>query len=157
MKVSTGVAWGVITGFIIGVPTAILSYLFMVAATDWLKEQIYRHAVAMGRDPEAARQIAELAVASAIATAPIGAFLFTIALYLVIGIIMALLWKHVRPWYVLGLLFGVILFAIDVVPDLLSPMPTEVSSLAYMSPLLNFVGPFLLAWFLNRRALRPEA
>ncbi|MFN3805242.1 MAG: hypothetical protein ACK4SY_09315 [Pyrobaculum sp.] len=158
MKVGTGAVWGVITGSIVGVAAAVISYLAVVAAADWLRELVYKMEIARGADPEAARQFAEIAVASAIVAAPIGAFFFTVALYLIIGIVMALLWRRVRPWWALGLLFGVILLAIDVVPDLLingGPRPPAVPHLTYMSLLLNFAGPLLLAWFLNRKASRP--
>ncbi|MFN3804250.1 MAG: hypothetical protein ACK4SY_04275 [Pyrobaculum sp.] len=156
MRVGTGAIWGVVAGSIVGVAAAVTSYLTVMTARDWLKEQTYWWSVdVMGE--EAARRYAEAAVASAIVAAPIGAFFFTVALYLVMGVVMALLWRRVRPWWALGLLFGVILLAIDVVSDLLAkvsgPRPPAIP--AYMSILLNLAGPLLLAWFL--KALRPEA
>ncbi len=123
MRIKTGAIWGLITGVIIGLPMAAIAYLTMAALLDWLKVVVYQQAIAAGLDPNQAKQFAEIAASTSVVAAPLIALLISIVVFFIVGIIMALLWNRVKPWYALGLLFGIILVLINVVPQ----MPNDAS------------------------------
>lgn len=123
---------------------------------------MYQQAIAAGLDPNQAKQFAEIAASTSVVAAPLIVLLISIVVFFIVGIIMALLWNRVKPWYALGLLFGIILVLIDVMLQMPIdapqvelqelPPPPELPAVYTVIPLLLwFTGPVLLAWFLSRK------
>jgi hypothetical protein len=159
MKLTTGVKWGLVAGLVVGVLAGVLAYMSVMSILDALVEYTYQERVKMGTPPALARQAAELirqiAPPSAFASGIVGG----VIIYLIVGLVMAAVWERLRlPWYAKGALFGVVLTALLSLPSLISPpppgFPTPPAVYGYASTALNFAGPILLAWLLNRAASR---
>ncbi len=160
MKLTTGVKWGLVAGLVVGVLAGVLAYMSVMSILDALVEQAYQEMVNMGTPPAEARQAAELTRQIVPPSAFAGAVVIHIIIYLIVGLIMAAVWERLRlPWYAKGALFGVVLTALLNLPSLLSPppppdVPTSPAVYGYASTALDFAGPILLAWLLNRAASR---
>jgi len=160
MKLTTGVKWGLVAGLVLGVLAGVLAYMSVMSVLDALVEYTYQERVKMGTPPALARQAAELIRQIAPPSAFAGGIAGNVIIYLIMGLVMAAVWEKLRlPWYAKGALFGVVLTALLSLPSLLSPppppdIPTPPAVYGYASTALNFAGPILLAWLLNRAASR---
>jgi hypothetical protein len=131
----------------------------VMSILDTLVEYAYQEMVKMGTPPAQARQAAEVTRQIAPPSAFMGGVVGNVIIYLIMGLVMAAVWERLRlPWYAKGALFGVVLTALLSLPSLLSPpppdFPTPPAVYGYASTALNFAGPILLAWLLNRAASR---
>jgi len=158
---TTGVKWGLVAGLVVGVLAGVLAYMSVMSVLDALVEYVYQGRVKMGTPQEQARQEAELIRQIAPPSAFAGGIVGNVIIYLIMGLVMAAVWERLRlPWYAKGALFGVVLTALLSLPSLLSPpppppdIPTPPAVYSYASTALNFAGPILLAWLLNRAASR---
>jgi hypothetical protein len=159
MKLTTGVKWGLVAGLVVGVLAGVLAYMSVMSILDALVEHAYQEMVKMGTPPAEARQAAELTRQIMPPSAFAGGVVIHIIIYLIVGLVMAAVWERLRlPWYAKGALFGVVLTALLSLPSLLSPPPPDVPTppavYGYASTALDFAGPILLAWLLNRAASR---
>jgi thiamine transporter ThiT len=159
MKLTTGVKWGLVAGLMVGVMAGILAYMSVMSILDALVEYAYQEMVKMGTPQSEARQAAELTRQIAPPSAFAGGVVGNVIIYLIMGLVMAAVWERLRlPWYAKGALFGVVLAVLLSLPSLLSPpppgIPTPPAVYGYASTALNFAGPILLAWLLNRAAGR---
>ena len=126
---------------------------------DTLVEHAYQEMVKTGTPPAEAREAAELTRQIAPPSAFAGGVVGNVIIYLIMGLVMAAVWERLRlPWYAKGALFGVVLTVLLSLPSLLSPPPPDIPTppavYGYASTALNFAGPILLAWLLNRAAGR---
>jgi hypothetical protein len=124
---------------------------------DALVEHAYQEMVKMGTPPAQARQAAELTRQIAPPSAFAGGVVGNVIIYLIMGLVMAAVWERLRlPWYAKGALFGVVLTVLLSLLSLLLPPPPDIPTppavYGYASTALNFAGPILLAWLLNRAA-----
>jgi hypothetical protein len=159
MKLTTGVKWGLVAGLVVGVLAGVLAYMSVMSILDALVEHTYQEMVKMGTPPAQARQAAELTRQIAPPSAFAGGIVGNVIIYLIMGLVMAAVWERLRlPWYAKGALFGVVLTVLLSLLSLLSPpppdIPTQPAVYGYASTALNFAGPILLAWLLNRAAGR---
>ncbi len=173
MKLTTGVKWGLVVGLVVGVLAGVLAYMSVMSVFDALVEYTYQEMVKMGTPPaearQAAEQAAELIRQIVLPSAFAGGIIGGVIIYLIVGLVMAAVWERLRlPWYAKGALFGVVLTALLSLPSLLSPpqLPFIISPppppdilmplvvYGYVSTALNFAGPILLAWLLNKAASR---
>jgi uncharacterized membrane protein YagU involved in acid resistance len=160
MKLTTGVKWGLVAGLVVGVLAGVLAYMSVMSVLDALVEYAYQEMVKMGTPQAQARQAAELTRQITPPSAFAGGIVGNVIIYLIMGLVMAAVWEKLRlPWYAKGALFGVVLTALLNLPSLLSPppppdIPTPPAVYGYASTALNFAGPILLAWLLNRAASR---
>ncbi len=169
MKLTTGVKWGLVVGLVVGVLAGVLAYMSVMSVLDALAEWTYQEMVKAGAPPAEARQAAELIRQIAPPSAFAGVIIVNVIIYLIVGLVMAAVWERLRlPWYAKGALFGIVLTALLSLPSLLSPpqLPFIISPppppdilmplvvYGYASTALNFAGPILLAWLLNRAASR---
>jgi len=160
MKLTTGVKWGLVAGLVVGVLAGVLAYMSVMSILDALVEYTYQEMVKMGTPPARARQAAEFTRQIVPPSAFAGGIVVNVIIYLIMGLVMAAVWERLRlPWYAKGALFGVVLTALLSLPSLLSPppppdVPTPPAVYGYASTALNFAGPILLAWLLNRAASR---
>jgi hypothetical protein len=159
MKLTTGVKWGLVAGLVVGVLAGVLAYMSVMSILDALVEHAYQEMVKMGTPPAEARQAAELTRQIVPPSAFAGGVVWNVIIYLIVGLVMAAVWERLRlPWYAKGALFGVVLTALLSLPSLLSPPPPDIPTppavYGYASTALNFAGPILLAWLLNRAASR---
>ncbi len=156
---TTGVKWGLVAGLVVGVLAGVLAYMSVMSILDALVEYAYQEMVKMGTPPAEARQAAELTRQIAPPSAFAGGVVVHVIIYLIMGLVMAAVWERLRlPWYAKGALFGVVLTVLLSLPSLLSPPPPDIPTppavYGYASTALNFAGPILLAWLLNRAASR---
>jgi hypothetical protein len=159
MKLTTGVKWGLVAGLVVGVLAGVLAYMSVMSILDALVEHAYQEMVKMGTPQGQARQAAELTRQIAPPSAFAGGIVVNVIIYLIMGLVMAAVWERLRlPWYAKGALFGVVLTALLSLPSLLTPPPPDIPTppavYGYASTALNFAGPILLAWLLNRAASR---
>jgi hypothetical protein len=159
MKLTTGAKWGLLAGLVVGVLAGVLAYMSVMSILDALVEYAYQEMVKMGTPQAQARQTAELTRQIAPPSAFAGGIVGNVIIYLIMGLVMAAVWERLRlPWYAKGALFGVVLTALLSLPPLLSPPPPGIpmppAVYGYASTALNFAGPILLAWLLNRAAGR---
>jgi hypothetical protein len=131
----------------------------VMSILDALVEYAYQEMVKTGTPPAEARQAAELTRQIAPPSAFAGGIVVNVIIYLIVGLVMAAVWERLRlPWYAKGALFGVVLTVLLSLPSLLTPPPPDIPTppavYDYASTALNFAGPILLAWFLNRAAGR---
>jgi len=160
MKLTTGAKWGLVAGLVVGVLAGVLAYMSVMSILDALVEYAYQDMVKRGTPQVQARQAAELIRQIAPPSAFTGGIVVNVIIYLIMGLVMAAVWERLRlPWYAKGALFGVVLTALLSLPSLLSPppppdIPTPPAVYGYASTALNFAGPILLAWLLNRAASR---
>jgi len=159
MKLTTGVKWGLAAGLVVGVLAGVLAYMSVMSVLDALVEYVYQERVKMGTPQAQARQAAELIRQIAPPSALAGGIVVNVIIYLIMGLVMAAVWERLRlPWYAKGALFGVVLTALLSLPSLLTPPPPDIPTppavYGYASTALNFAGPILLAWLLNRAASR---
>ena len=160
MKLTTGAKWGLVAGLVVGVLAGVLAYMSVMSILDALVEYAYQDMVKRGTPQVQARQAAELIRQIAPPSAFTGGIVVNVIIYLIMGLVMAAVWEKLRlPWYAKGALFGVVLTALLSLPSLLSPppppdVPTPPAVYGYASTALNFAGPILLAWLLNRAASR---
>ncbi|MEM4650383.1 MAG: hypothetical protein QW086_01000 [Pyrobaculum sp.] len=157
MKLTTGVKWGLVTGLVMGVLAGVLAYMSVMSVLDALVEYAYQEMVKMGTPQAQARQAAELTRQIAPPSAFAGGIVGGVITYLIVGLVMAAVWERLRlPWYAKGALFGVVLTVLLSLPSLLTPPPPDIpmppAVYGYVSTALNFAGPILLAWLLNRAA-----
>jgi hypothetical protein len=154
MKLTTGVKWGLVAGLVVGVLDGVLAYMSVCLYSTPLWGQ---DMVKMGTPPAQARQAAEFTRQIVPPSAFAGGIIVNVIIYLIMGLVMAAVWERL-PWYAKGALFGVVLTALLSLPSLLSPPPPDVPTppavYGYASTALNFAGPILLAWLLNRAASR---
>jgi thiamine transporter ThiT len=155
MKLTTGVKWGLVAGLVVGVLAGVLAYMSVMSVLDALVEYAYQEMVKMGTPPAQARQAAELTRQIAPPSAFAGGIVGNVIIYLIMGLVMAAVWERLRlPWYAKGALFGVVLAVLLSLPSLLTPLqpgiPMPPAVYGYASTALNFAGPILLAWLLNR-------
>lgn len=156
---TTSVKWGLAAGLVVGVLAGVLAYMSVMSVLDALVEYVYQERVKMGTPQAQARQAAELIRQIAPPSALAGGIVVNVIIYLIMGLVMAAVWERLRlPWYAKGALFGVVLTALLSLPSLLTPpppgIPTPPAVYGYASTALNFAGPILLAWLLNRAASR---
>jgi len=156
---TTGVKWGLAAGLVVGVLAGVLAYMSVMSVLDALVEYVYQERVKMGTPQAQARQAAELIRQIAPPSALAGGIVVNVIIYLIMGLVMAAVWERLRlPWYAKGALFGVVLTALLSLPSLLTPPPPDIPTppavYGYASTALNFAGPILLAWLLNRAASR---
>jgi len=156
---TTGVKWGLAAGLVVGVLAGVLAYMSVMSVLDALVEYVYQERVKMGTPHALARQAAELIRQIAPPSALAGGIVVNVIIYLIMGLVMAAVWERLRlPWYAKGALFGVVLTALLSLPSLLTPPPPDIPTppavYGYASTALNFAGPILLAWLLNRAASR---
>jgi uncharacterized membrane protein YagU involved in acid resistance len=159
MKLTTGVKWGLVAGLVVGVLAGVLAYMSVMSILDALVEYTYQEMVKMGTPPAQARQAAELTRQIAPPSAFAGVIVGNVIIYLIVGLVMAAVWERLRlPWYAKGALFGVVLTVLLSLPSLLTPPPPDIPTPPEVygdaSTALNFAGPILLAWLLNRAAGR---
>ena len=159
MKLTTGVKWGLVAGLMVGVLAGVLAYMSVMSVLDALVEYTYQEMVKTGTPPALAREAAELTRQITPPSAFAGGIVVNVIIYLIVGLVMAAVWERLRlPWYAKGALFGVVLTALLGLPSLLSPPPPDIPTppavYGYASTALNFAGPILLAWLLNRAASR---
>jgi len=159
MKLTTGVKWGLVAGLVVGVLAGVLAYMSVMSILDALVEYAYQEMVKTGTPPALAREAAELTRQIAPPSAFAGSIIGNVIIYLIMGLVMAAVWERLRlPWYAKGALFGVVLTVLLSLPSLLLPpppdIPTPLAVYGYASTALNFAGPILLAWLLNRAASR---
>jgi hypothetical protein len=159
MKLTTGVKWGLVAGLVVGVLNGVLAYMSVMSILDVLVEQAYQEMVKTGTPPAEARQAAEFTRQIVPPSAFAGGIIVNVIIYLIMGLVMAAVWERLRlPWYAKGALFGVVLTALLSLPSLLSPPPPDIPTppavFGYASVVLDFVGPILLAWLLNRATSR---
>ena len=159
MKLTTSVKWGLAAGLVVGVLAGVLAYMSVMSVLDALVEYVYQERVKMGTPHALARQAAELIRQIAPPSALAGGIVVNVIIYLIMGLVMAAVWERLRlPWYAKGALFGVVLTALLSLPSLLTPPPPDIPTppavYGYASTALNFAGPILLAWLLNRAASR---
>jgi len=159
MKLSVGIKWGLVTGLVVGVLAGVLAYMSTMSILDALVEYTYQEMIRIGTPAAQARQAAELTRQIAPPSAFAGGIIGGIIIYIIVGLVMAAVWERLRlPWYANGALFGVVLAVILSLPSLLTHPPPGVPAppavYSYASTALNFAGPVLLAWFLNRSAGR---
>jgi hypothetical protein len=131
----------------------------VMSILDTLVKYAYQEMVKMGTPQAQARQAAELTRQVAPPSAFAGGIVVNVIVYLIMGLVMAAVWERLRlPWYAKGALFGVVLTALLSLPSLLTPPPPDIPTppavYGYASTALNFAGPILLAWLLNRAASR---
>jgi uncharacterized membrane protein YagU involved in acid resistance len=157
MKLTTRVKWGLVAGLVVGVLAGVLAYMSIMSILDVIVEQTYQEMVQGGIPPAEARQAAELTRQIVPFTVFAGVVVIHVIIYLIVGLVMAAVWERLRlPWYAKGALFGVVL---AILFSLLSPppppdVPTPSAVFGYASVALDFAGPILLAWLLNRAASR---
>jgi len=160
MKLTTGVKWGLVAGLVVGVLAGVLAYMSVMSVLDALVEYAYQEMLKTGAPQAQARQVAELTRQITPPSAFAGGIVVNVIIYLIMGLVMAAVWERLRlPWYAKGALFGVVLTVLLSLPSLLSPppppdIPTPPAVYGYASAALNFAGPILLAWLLNRAASR---
>ena len=156
MKLTTGVKWGLVAGLVVGVLAGVLAYMSVMSVLDALVEYAYQEMLKTGTPQAQARQVAELTRQIAPPSAFAGGIVVNVIIYLIMGLVMAAVWERLRlPWYAKGALFGVVLTDLLSLPSLLSPppppdIPMPPAVYGYDSTALNFAGPILLAWLLNR-------
>jgi thiamine transporter ThiT len=159
MKLTTGVKWGLVAGLVVGVLAGVLAYMSVMSILDALVEYAYQEMVKMGTPPAQAREAAEFTRQIAPPSAFAGGIISSVIIYLIMGLVMAAVWEMLKlPWYAKGALFGVVLTVLLSLPSLLLPPPPDIPTApavyGYASTALNFAGPILLAWLLNRAASR---
>jgi thiamine transporter ThiT len=159
MKLTTGVKWGLVAGLVVGVLAGVLAYMSVTSILDTLVEYAYQEMVKMGTPPAQAREAAEFTRQIAPPSAFASGIISSVIIYLIMGLIMAAVWEMLKlPWYAKGALFGVVLTVLLSLLSLLLPPPPDIPTppevYGYASTALNFAGPILLAWLLNRAASR---
>ncbi|MEZ0320059.1 MAG: hypothetical protein ABWK05_08740 [Pyrobaculum sp.] len=166
MKWSNGLLWGLIAGLAVGIITAAMSYMEVRAMWHELLNYTYQVAysemVKAGIPPTQAEKLASVSVEHVkgwlIPSAIAGSVVGSVIIYVIVGVIMAAVWEKLKmPWYAKGALFSIALLAVFYLPSLLvkpppdlpqPPKPPVMYSVGRM--VVEFVGPLILAWLLNR-------
>jgi len=141
-----GALLGALVGVLVGSVTAVIVYAKVSAMRDEIWREVYRQVLTSGAGPDMAKSIADYVASSVVLWASLGTAIIYVAIFAVVGVVMAATWGRLRiGWVGRGLLFGAVLAIIINGPYVTgSPLYLAASILVIMA------GALLLASLLNR-------
>jgi uncharacterized membrane protein YagU involved in acid resistance len=156
MKLTSGAVWGLVVGLVVGVVQGVLGYLAIMSIKDEFVEFVKKTVVEAGYDPEVAEAVVNYTVSQLPISTIGGLALFNILLFLVIGVVMAVVWDRLRvPWLAKGVIFAVVLTAVVSLPRLLLQPPPGAPTPPLLYEVLGvvvfFLGVVALAGVLHLR------